>query len=100
MVEMIIHTLHRNLLPPTGGVARLAGLRKAAAVWIFMAVRTLIKGNPNVLRFAVGSVRVALRALHLRMQTGQRIARLRVIELAHRDRLPVLEVVACLAGWA
>lgn len=41
---------------------------------------------------------MALRALHLSVQSGQRIARLRVIELADADGLPVFEVVALLAG--
>ena len=64
-----------------------------------------LNGMPDVLRLAVRSVGVALGALHLGMQAGQRIARLRVIELgltglADIDRFPVHEIVALLAVWA
>lgn len=63
-----------------------------------MAIGALAERNTHVLRLAVGSVRVALGALHLGMQAGQCIARLRVIELRCADRFPVLEIVALLAG--
>jgi len=53
-----------------------------------------IERNPDILRFAVGSVRVALCALHLRMESSQWISRFRVIELRDADLLPVNEVVA------
>ena len=43
---------------------------------------------------------MALGALNLRMQAGQRISGLVVIELAHIDGFPVDEVVAGLAGRA
>ena len=51
------------------------------------------------------SIHVALSALHLGVQAGQRIAGLRVIEigltgLADIDRLPVHEIVALQATWA
>lgn len=97
MVEVLIHALKRHLLPSAGVVARLATLREAAAMRVFVAVRTLIEGNANVLRLSVGAVGMALRALHLRMQSGQRIPRLGVIELRDADLLPVDEVVAGLA---
>lgn len=94
VVEVLVDTLHRDLLPSAGGVASLAALGEAAAVWILVAVRTLIERDPGILRFPVGSIRMALRALHLRMQTGQLVARFRVIELRDADLLPVDEVVA------
>lgn len=85
-------------------MARLAALRKAAVMWIFVAIGALVEGNTNVLRLAVRSVGVALRALHLRVQSRQWIARLGVIELSHTradaDCFPVLEVVAGLTSWS
>ena len=48
---------------------------------IFVAVGTLVESSASVQRLAVPAVDVALRALHLGMQAGQRIACLRVIEL-------------------
>ena len=78
-------------------MAGLAALRKAAAVRILVAIGTLIKRNPDILRFAIGSVRVTLRALYPCVQAGQRTTRLRVVELRHADLLPVDEVVARLA---
>ena len=97
VIEVLIDSLERHFLPSTRAVARLAALRKTAAMRIFVAVRTLIEGNSDILWLAVGTVRVALRALHLRMQSGQRIARLGVIELRDADLLPVDEVVTGLA---
>jgi|SRR5579859_817753 len=79
-------------------MARLASLGKAAVVRILVAIGALVERNTHVLRLAVGTVRVALGALHLGMQAGQRIARLRVIELRGADRFPILEIVALLAG--
>ena len=61
---------------------------------ILMAVGTLIEWNAYVPRLSVWPVAVALGALHLQVQSRQRIARLGVIELAHVDRLPIDEVVA------
>ena len=50
-------------------------------VRILVAIGALGERNADVLRLAVRTVRVALRALHLRMKAGQGIAGLRVIEL-------------------
>ena len=94
VVEVLVYTLHRNLFPSAGGVTGLAALRETAAVRIRVAVRALVEGNPDILRFTVGSIRMTLRALHLRVQPGQRIARFRVIKLRDTDLLPVNEVVA------
>jgi len=99
MIEALVHGLERNLLPSAGTVARLAALREAPMVRIFVTIGTLIEGNTNVLRFAVGSIHVAISALYLRMQASQRITGLRVIKLgltglADIDRLPVREIVA------
>jgi len=97
MVKVFVDGLQRNLLPSAGAVARLAALGETSTMGIFVAIRTLIKGNPNVLRRAIGAVRMALRALHLGVQPGQRIPGLRVIELRDADLLPIDEVMARLA---
>jgi len=81
MVEAFVDCLKRNLLPSTGVVTGLATLRETAMMRIFVAVGTLVESSASVLRLAVPAVDVALRALHLGMQAGQRIACLRVIEL-------------------
>ena len=70
MVEALINALQRDFFPPARAVARLAGLREAAAMRILMAVGALAKRNSNILRLAVGPVGVALGALHLSVQTG------------------------------
>jgi hypothetical protein len=100
VIETFVDRLQRDFLPPIRVVARLAALGKAAVVRVFMAVGALIEGDAYILRLAIGSVGVALRALHLGVQARQRIARLRVIELAGADRLPIFEIVALLASWA
>lgn len=97
VVEALVHGSDRNLLPSRSVVAGLAALREASAMRIFVAVRALVEGNAHVSRFAVFSIDVALRALNLRVPSGQGIARLRVIELANGDRLPIGGVVALLA---
>ncbi len=97
VIEMRAHRLQRNLLPSAGAVAGGASLREAATVRILVAIRTLIEWNARVLRLSIRSIRMTLRALHLRVHASKRIARLRVIELAHVHRFPILEVVAGLA---
>lgn len=62
-----------------------------------MAIGALVVRHPDVLRLSVGPVHVALGALYLRVHPGERIARLRVIELPDIDLFPVHEVVAGLA---
>jgi hypothetical protein len=79
-------------------MARLASLRKAAVVRILMAIGALAESNTHILRLAVYAICVALGALHLGMQAGQRIACLRMIELRGADRFPILKIVALLAG--
>ncbi len=100
VVEAVVHGLQRNLLPPHRAVTCLAGLRKAAAVRILVTICALIEGDSNILRLAVGSVGVALRALHCSMQARQGITRLCMIELSDADVFPVLEIVARLARRA
>ena len=51
-------------------MTRLAALRESAVMRILVAVGTLIKWNADVLRLSVGSVGVALGALHLQVQPG------------------------------
>ena len=75
-----------------------AGLRETAVVWILVAIGAEIEGYADVLRLAIGTVGVALGALHLSVQAGQRIAGLAVIELADVELFPVDEIVAGLAG--
>lgn len=98
VVETLIHRAERNLLPAHGGVAGLATLRKTSMMRILMAVRTLVEGNARIARLVVGPRSMALGALNLRVQSGQRIARLRVIELRDADRLPLFDVMTLLAG--
>jgi len=75
-------------------VARLAGLRKTAAVGITVAVRALAEGNSRVTRFVVGAGCVALCAGHRGVQAGQGILGLRMVKLPHRDRLPIAVAMA------
>lgn len=97
VVEALVDRLQVDLLPSGGVVAGLAALREAAMMRVLVAVGALVERYANILRLSVGPVGVALGALHLRVQTGQRVTGLGVIELAHVDRLPVDEVVARLA---
>lgn len=52
----------RNLVPARGTVTRLAGLRKAAAVGIRVAIRTTAEGDSGVAGLLVPTRRVALLA--------------------------------------
>jgi hypothetical protein len=63
-----------------------------------MTIRALIESDSRVSRLIVWSLCMALDARNLRVQTGERISRLRVIKLADADYLPVFEVVALLAA--
>ncbi len=100
MIEAFAHGLQRDLLPAVRVMAGLATLRKTSVMRVFVAIRTLIKRDAHILRFPVRSIDVALCTLHLRMQSGQRIPSLAMIELRDIDRLPIVEVVATLAGLA
>src|SRR5450631_1860222 len=96
MVEALVDRLQRNLLPPARTVAGLAALREAPVMRVFVAIGALVKRNAHVLRLAVWSIGMALGALHLGMQAGQGIARLRVIELGLTGLagLPIHKIVA------
>ena len=94
VIKALIDRLQRNLLPAAGVMTGLASLRKAAVMRILMTLRTLIEWNAYILRLAVRPVGVALGALHLQVQSRQRVACLGMIELADVDRLPIDEVVA------
>lgn len=59
-----------------------------------MAVGTLAEWDPGVAGLVIGAGGVTLLAGHLRVQSGQRVAGLGVIELAHGDSFPVGVVVA------
>lgn len=71
----------------------LAALREASAVGIGMAVRTLAKWNSGIARLIILAGRVALLAAYIRVKSGERIARLRVIEFFYVNRFPVIVVV-------
>jgi len=99
MIEALVDRLQRNLFPPARTVAGLAALREAPVMRVFVAIGALAKRNAHVLRLAVWSIRMALGALHLGMQAGQGIARLRMIKLgltalADIDRFPIHKIVA------
>ena len=97
VVESLVDGLQADPLPSAGIMAGVATLREAAVVRILVAIGALAEWNANVLRLAVGTVGVTLGTLHLRMQSGERITGLRMVELAHVDGFPVDEVVAGLA---
>ena len=94
VVEALVDGLEADLLPSGCAMAGLAGLREAAVMRVLVAIRAQAEGNAGVLWLAVGTVDVALGALHLSVQAGKGIAGLGVIELAHVDGFPVDEVVA------
>jgi hypothetical protein len=70
VIEALIDVLQRDLFPTTRAMARRASLREAAVVRIFVAVGAQAEGNADIFRLAVGTVCMALRALHLGVQTG------------------------------
>ncbi len=98
VIEMRSHRLQRDILPTACVVAGGTALRETAVMRIFVAIGTLVERNSRILRLAIGAIRMTLRALHLRVHSRQGVASLRVIELADVDLLPILEVVARLAG--
>src|SRR5579864_962122 len=94
VIEILAERLLRDSLPTRGTMARGTCLGEAAVVRVLVAIGTQVEWNARVPRLAIRSVRVALGALHLGVETGQRIARLRVIELvANLQRLPIFVVV-------
>ena len=70
MVELLTNALQGDLLPSGRAMARRAGLREAAMMRVFVAVRAQIKWDANVLRLVIGAIGVALGALYLRVETG------------------------------
>ncbi len=66
---------------------------------IAVAVGAQAEWNTGISWFVVRARSMALLAFHLRVQPGQRIASLRVIELLDLYRLPVFKVVALGAVW-
>ena len=70
VIKALVDCLQRNLFPAAGVVTGLATLGEAAVMRILVAVGTLIEWNADVLRLSVGSVGVALGALHLQVQPG------------------------------
>ena len=70
VIKALVDCLQRNLFPAAGVVTGLATLGEAAVMRILVAVGTLTEWNADVLRLSVGSVGVALGALHLQVQPG------------------------------
>lgn len=75
MVKRAIQARRRHLVPSGGAVAGLAGLRKASAVRIRMAIGAAVKRYSGVARFFVWPRSVALLAIDLRMQARERVMR-------------------------
>jgi len=94
VVKVFANRSQRDFLPALGAMAGLAALRETPVVRVVVAIRTLGKRNPRIARLGVRARHVALLALHLDVQSGQRILRLGVIKLADVDRLPIRVVVA------
>jgi len=67
VVESLVDGLQADPLPSSGAVAGVATLREAAMVRILVAIGALAEWNACVLRLAIGTVGVALGALHLRV---------------------------------
>jgi len=97
VIEVLVQFGADDALPAAGGMASLARLAgEASLVGIGVAVVALRERNPNVPRLIIRPGGVALFALHLPVQAGQRVAGLRVIE-SPRNILPVIEIVAVCA---
>jgi len=96
VIEFRAHRLHGDLFPPAGFVARLACPGHRASVRIAVTRAASIKFQPGVFRFSIRSRQVTFLTCDLAMQPGQRIARARVVKvlLPHRDRFPVVVVMA------
>jgi len=94
MVEVVVQTGVRYALPAARVMARGATLvLEAALVWIGVAVVALTERQASVSRGAACVRSVALFALHLLVQAGQRVTCLVVIELPFCI-FPVDKVVA------
>ena len=59
-----------------------------------MAVGAQIKWDTHVLRLAIGAIGMALGALYLSVEAGQRVTGLAMVELGDVDGFPVDEIVA------
>ena len=94
VIEILAERLLRDSLPTRSAMAGGTCLGEAAVVRVLVAIGTQAERNACIPRLAIRSVGVALDALHLGVETGQRIARLRVIEfVANLKRLPVFVIV-------
>ncbi len=103
MIEVLIESTGRDLLPSAGIVTSLASLLEAAVMRVRVTIGAFAKRNSGVARLFVGAKRMAFGAGDFGMQSSQRIASLGVIELATRfecDRLPIGEIVALQAVLA
>lgn len=93
MVEGPIQPGHQEFFPACCGMARLARLRKTAAVRIGVAIVAIVKSDARIARLVVAILSVAALAGNFGVQSGQGITRQRVIEGDDVDRLPLDEVV-------
>jgi hypothetical protein len=98
VVKALTYRGEGDLLPARGAVARLATLSETSAVRILVAIGTLVEWNSRISRPIIRTRRMALGALNMRVDSGQGIAGLRVVELDDTNRLPIFEVVALLTG--
>ena len=98
MVKAFIDRAQRYLLPARGAVAGLATLQETPPVRILVAIGTLVEWNSRISRPIIRTRGMALGALNMRVDSGQGIAGLRVVELDDTNRLPIFEVVALLTG--
>ncbi len=98
VVKAFVDRRERNLFPAGRAVAGLATLREAVMMRVLVAIRALSEGYSRIPRLVVRTWRMALGARNLPVQAGKGIARLRVIELAGANGLPIFEVVTLLAG--
>jgi len=94
VVESLVQCRRGDTLPTACVMAGLATLLcETATMRIAVAVRTLAERQADVTRLVVRARSMALLASHLRMQPGERVSCLGVIELLCR-LLPVVVVVA------
>lgn len=83
VIEIVAQAGARDFLPRARVVTAGAGFaREAPFVRVSVTIIALTEGKTAITRRTIRARRVTLLAFHLLMQAGQRIARLRVVELA------------------
>ncbi len=81
VIEVLSQGGGGNVLPSTGVVTSLAALRKTAVMRIAVAVVAFAEGQADVAGLGVGTGAMAFLTRNPRMQTGERITSLGVVEL-------------------